>query len=517
MQRAPRQAAEARRHGSFGIIRTSASPRLRRSVHLWLFLVAAGCARHAAPIRTPTPPALAPVQQLEHDLTAITQRPGVQRGTWGVAVASIDRGDRLFELRPRALLVPASTAKLVSVAAAADAVGWDYRYATTLEAGGPIVDGVLHGDLMVSGSGDPSIGGRGGDDLTSWIDALRGLGIRRIDGRIIGDDDAIDEPRAGFAWAWDDLGYQTGALFGALNYAENRMTVRITPGAAEGEPTTIFVEPWAIDRPLKDRALTGAAASSQLLWPEQRPGEPVLTLAGSIPVGARPATLLVSAGNPTLWFASVLRHRLIDAGILVSGNAVDIDDVQVDRTSFTTIFTYRSHPLAEIVRPLLKDSINLYAEAMLRLNTAPGVFPTNDAALDALKQRLARWNVPAEGEQLVDGSGLSRRDVIAPDTLVAILTRMHDASDTSPWMTALPIAGVDGSLANRMKGTPAEGNVRAKTGTMSNIRSLAGYVTTRDGEHLAFAIMLNDFEGTGAAAVQAIDAMAIRLAEFSRK
>jgi D-alanyl-D-alanine carboxypeptidase/D-alanyl-D-alanine-endopeptidase (penicillin-binding protein 4) len=467
--------------------------------------------------RPPTAPARSPVQQLQADLTAITNRPGVQRGTWGVVVASLDRGDRLFELHPRALLVPASTAKLLSVAAAVDAVGWDYRYETTLQADGPIANGVLRGDLLIRGSGDPSIGGRGGDDVTSWIEALRGLGIQRIDGRIIGDDDAIDEPRAGFAWAWDDLGYSTGAIFGALNYGENRMAVRITPGAAAGEPTTVSVEPWAIDRPMTDRAITGAAGSSPLLWPEQRPGELALTLAGSIPVGARPATLLVSAGNPTLWFASVLRHRLIDAGIPVSGQAVDVDDVTIDRTTFRTIFTYRSHPLADIVQPLFKDSINLYAEAMLRLNTMPNVFPTNDAALDALRQRLARWHVPADGEQLVDGSGLSRRDVVAPDTLVAILTRMYDATGESPWMTALPVAGVDGSLANRMKATSAEGNVRAKTGTMSNIRSLAGYVTTRDGEHLAFAIMVNDFEGSGAAAVQAIDAMAVRLAELSRK
>jgi len=117
---------------------------------------------------------------------------------------------------------------------------------------------------------------------------------------------------------------------------------------------------------------------------------------------------------------------------------------------------------------------------------------------------------------VVDGSGLSRRDVLAADTLLAVLQRMYDATLQSPFMAALPIAGVDGSLETRMRDTPAAGNVRAKTGTMSNIRSLAGYVTTRDGERLAFVAMVNNFEGSGAAANQSLDAIAVRLASFSR-
>jgi D-alanyl-D-alanine carboxypeptidase/D-alanyl-D-alanine-endopeptidase (penicillin-binding protein 4) len=180
------------------------------------------------------------------------------------------------------------------------------------------------------------------------------------------------------------------------------------------------------------------------------------------------------------------------------------------------LYTYRSHPLSELIRPLFKQSINLYGEALMRLNAAPGALATNDAALAGLRQRLAAWSVPAGGQQLVDGSGLSRRNVIAPETLLVILQRMFDPSPTSPWMSALPIAGVDGSLEMRMNRTLAEGNVRAKTGTMSNIRALAGYVTTRDGEHLAFVVMLNNFEGAGADAVRAIDAIAVRLASFAR-
>jgi D-alanyl-D-alanine carboxypeptidase/D-alanyl-D-alanine-endopeptidase (penicillin-binding protein 4) len=164
---------------------------------------------------------------------------------------------------------------------------------------------------------------------------------------------------------------------------------------------------------------------------------------------------------------------------------------------------------------MLKDSINLYAEAAMRLNVAPGVFPDNDAALEAVRKRLESWGVVPGEQQLVDGSGLSRRDVITADALLVVLRRLH-AAGSSPLIDALPIAGVDGSLASRMRATIAEGNVRAKTGTMSNIRSLAGYVTAADGERLAFVVMVNNFEGAGAAAVQAIDAIAVKLAGFRR-
>jgi D-alanyl-D-alanine carboxypeptidase/D-alanyl-D-alanine-endopeptidase (penicillin-binding protein 4) len=209
---------------------------------------------------------------------------------------------------------------------------------------------------------------------------------------------------------------------------------------------------------------------------------------------------------------------LLQAGIEVTGEAVDIDDVvpRPDRGAASMLFTYRSPPLAAIAQPMLKDSLNLYAEAALRLNAAPGAFPTNDAALEGLNARLSAWGVPRDAQQLIDGSGLSRRNVVSPEALLTVLRRMHDPVGTSPFVTGLPVAGVDGSLANRMRGTPAEGNVRAKTGTMSNIRSLAGYVTTRDGERLAFVIMVNNFEGTGAEANRAVDTIAVLLSSFTR-
>ena len=163
-----------------------------------------GCAK--APVAL-SPPHLDPLQQLTQDIAAATSLPGVQRAAWGIVVHSIDRNERIFNLNPRTLLVPASAAKLVGLAAAVGAVGWDFRFDTVVRATAPLVDGTLHGDLLVVGSGDPSVGGRAGQELSIWVDALKALGLRRIDGRIIGDDNPLEEPRPQLAWAWDDLGY----------------------------------------------------------------------------------------------------------------------------------------------------------------------------------------------------------------------------------------------------------------------------------------------------------------------
>lgn len=476
-----------------------------------------GCAK--ATVASAPSAHLTSLQQLSQDITAATRAPGVQRASWGIVIHSLDRHERIFELNPRTLLVPASATKLISVASAAAAVGWDFTFETSVRATAPLVDGTIRGDLLIVGSGDPSIDGRAGQSLSAWIDALKALGLRRLDGRVIGDDDAVEDPRPQLAWAWDDLGYQTGALFGALNLSENRMAVQVSPGAVPGDFATLNVEPSVIGRALRSRVITGPPGSTQMLWPEQRPGEPYLTIAGSIPVDATSVQLTVSVGNPTSSFAEAFRHALIDAGIEVDGGAYDVDDVtpSPDWKFAATLYTYRSPALAAIVQPLLKDSVNLYGEAALRLNAARGALATNDAALEGLRGRLTAWGIPPEGWQVVDGSGLSRRNAVAPETFVSVLERMYDASGSSPWMTGLPVAGRDGTLAGRMKGTPAENNVRAKTGTMSNIRTLAGYARTRDGETLAFAIMANGFEGPGSAANEAIDRIAVRLASFSRE
>ena len=472
----------------------------------------------AAPLPPPSLAAPSPnLDRLRQALAASTGLPGVRRATWGIVVQSLSRDERLFELNPRALLTPASVAKLVAAATASEAVGWDYSYETTVRAAGPITKGVLQGDLVVTGSGDPTVEGRSGGSLSTWVAAIRAAGIQRVQGRIVGDDNRLEEPKPALAWAWDDIDGRTGVLFGALNAAENVMSVTVTPATKAGDPATTSVERYAKGRAIESRVTTGPPKSETSVWAEQRPGDAFLTITGNIPVNARPTVLSVAAGNPTSWFASILRDRLIQGGIDVRGDAVDVDDAKpsIARTG-TTIYVNRSAPLSTVVQPMLKNSVNLYAEAIMRLNAnGPGV-ATMFRAQESVQKRLTLWGVPPDAYQLVDGSGVSRRSVISAEALAAVLKRMHDPTMRSPFIQALPVAGVDGTLLQRMRKTPAERNVRAKTGTMSNVRSLAGYVTTRDGEQLAFAIIANNFEGTGEEAVVAIDRIAITLAGFRR-
>ncbi len=430
---------------------------------------------------------------------------------------SLERGDRLFELNPRSLLVPASSLKLVTAALAGAAVGWDYTFETTAAITGPVENGGLQGDLIITGTGDPTLLGRaGGDYATSLLSALKGHGVTTIAGRVIGNDDLVDEPRPGYSWSWDDLGFPFGAVSGGLNIAENVIQVTVSPGASQGEPAVITLPPEAGNLFVENRTETAAAKSERTLWPEHRPGKAGLTLFGTIAIDAKPTVLMVAALNPTLSFARFIRARLLAAGIQVHGAAADADDLKERLPPGTVIHVERSRPLSDIVKAMQKDSINLYADALLRLATGPAGTRSTPAALIAAKQQLEAWDIAADAAQIEDGSGLSRRNVIAPEALLAILQRHYDPAGTSPFVQALPIAGVDGTLGDRMKGTAAEGNAKAKTGTMTNIRALAGYVRTQDGEPLAFVIIVNNFEGKPTDVIASIDRLVVRLASFSR-
>jgi D-alanyl-D-alanine carboxypeptidase/D-alanyl-D-alanine-endopeptidase (penicillin-binding protein 4) len=432
-------------------------------------------------------------------------------------VESLAGGERLFEVNAGTLLVPASTLKIVTAATAAVAVGWDYVFETRAALNGTIGDGVVHGDLIITGTGDPSIQGRGGTDFVSaLIAALREKQITRIDGRVIGDDNLIEEPRPGLAWAWDDLGTTTGAIAGALNLGENTLAIMVAPGSEPGAPTSVTLPPEALDFPIINRSTTAARQTAQTLWAEQRPGEKGLTIAGTIATGAAPARLVVAVGNPTLWFARIVRAHLNAAAIEVQGPSEDIDDLPTPPSPGVMILTHRSRPLGEIVKPMLKYSINMYADSLLRLATGPSGTRTTADAISAERRQLRLWGVRDDSTQIADGSGLSRLNLVTPEALVMVLGRMYDPTGASPFMQALPIGGVDGTLENRMKSTAAAGNVRAKTGAMTHVRTLVGYVTTKDGEPLAFAVMANNFEGVPTTVTSTMDRMVVRLASFSR-
>jgi D-alanyl-D-alanine carboxypeptidase/D-alanyl-D-alanine-endopeptidase (penicillin-binding protein 4) len=443
-------------------------------------------------------------EDLRDRLGAIFDTPDVN-ALWAAKVVSLDTGQVIFERNPRLLVMPASTMKVVTLAVAAERLGWDARFSTRLETTGPIEDGVLRGDLIVTGDGDPTIGEREDTPrvLDEWAGRLAMLGITRIDGRLIGDDDLLPDQALGAGWAWDDLAFGYAAPIGALQFHEGSAQVVITAGPRPDSPASMRLEPASTDLVLTGQVTTTGPDTPPAVFTRRRPFSRTLEVTGSVPRASRDYVRTVSTDNPTLALLLPLRDALGRFGIAVSGDVTDIDEIAGKPVGPRRLLhLHESPPLREIGIRLMKVSQNLIAETLrARIGMAsdvPDVDPLA-AASGAYERTLATWGVPVEDVIVADGSGLSRYDYLTADALVAVLRRMaQDPRHAAAFEATLPILGVDGTLERRLRGTRAAGRVHAKTGSMSNVRALAGYVTTIAGERLAFAIVANNFKARGA-------------------
>jgi len=477
---------------------------------------------------------------LAREFDDIFAAPVLANAILGVFVQSLDTGEILYRLNPDTLLVPASNAKIVTVAVAAERLGWDYRYETRLEAdaSAAIAEGTLHGDLFVTGTGDPTINARGGDPFAALRElaaGLRAAGIRRISGRLVGDDDAFDDERFGEGWAWDDFAFGYAAPVGALQFHENLVDVVVRPGAAQGEPASVELRPDGSGLVAAAAVTTGPAGSEAELSLSRFPGRAELVVRGRVPLGGREEVRSAAVDNPTLYFVRALRRALADEGIEVAGEAVDIDDLDAsrsgsggegaetgtrskdDRAARRVLARRESPPLAEIARTLMKVSQNLYAETVFRtLSARPG--PASVAASRAVVEATLRgWGIAPGQYVTADGSGLSRLNLLSASAIARILRVMAlDPRHAEAFAATLPVAGRDGTLARRMRATAAEANAAAKTGTLSHVRALSGYVRSRGGERLAFSIIANHFTAPPSAIDAIVDLTVERLAHYER-
>ena len=491
---------------------------------LLVVLVVSGC--HATP-HPATTARLSAVHQLQHDIDAILAAPALEHSVWGVLVKSLAKtGDdeTLYSVHARTLLMPASNMKIVTLAATAARLGWDFHYETRIIAAGPIQGGVLHGDLIVVGSGDPSIGSRDGTAthvFDAWAENLKTLGLRRVEGRLVGDDDRFEDERLGAGWTWDDLSEGYAAGIGALQFNENAIHVTVAPGIVAGDEAIVSADPSGSGLVIHNRLRTTAAGAAAAFDAYRLPGSSQLELRGTVPLGSTPSGHTLSVDNPTQFFVNVLRSTLIAHGIGVDGPAVDIDEIgdPPSRDGAAILYSYRSPPLTMLATTLMKVSQNLYAETFLKtISAADGSGPgTAIGGRGLVRDTLSGWGVEDGGLIMRDGSGLSRYNYVTPQTLVTILTHVdRDPKLRDSFESALPIAGRDGTLSRRMAGTPAEGNARAKTGSIANARALSGYVTDADGEPLVFSIIANNFEIPANVIEQTSDAIVVRLTQFKR-
>ncbi|MDB4908727.1 MAG: D-alanyl-D-alanine carboxypeptidase/D-alanyl-D-alanine-endopeptidase [Gemmatimonadetes bacterium] len=478
------------------------------------------------PAPTPAPSVVPPRVPVAQERAALTQSldslvggAEFRNAFWGILVVDPVRGDTLYARNQAKLFTPASNQKLLTSAIALTQLGADFTWQTRLHASGTVRDSVLDGNLMVEGRGDPGVSDHALGDamipLHALADSLRARGIRRITGSVLSYGDAFPGSTAGDGWEIDDLDYSYGAPTDELLLNEGFTSVILTAGARTGDPVGIRLSPpvpeaiRAIDNRLRTRTRADSLSTFQRISSVVDTLSNSVVLTGELVAGATD-TIEVVHRTPNGAYLAALRRALADRGITVVGgghaNGSAAENVLV---------TQHSLALREVLPLFLKPSQNQLGELLFHTlaleKTGVG---SADSARAVYERQLRAWGASDDGRMVRDGSGLSRRDKVSPETIIRVLDAMRRSPDFPLYYASLPIAGVDGTIRRRMRGTSAAGNVHAKTGTLTGARSLSGYVTTADGQLLLFSTLCNNYTVSTAIVDRLSDALAIRLASM---
>ncbi len=481
-------------------------------------------------------PATSTPRELSDQLNRLLNDDQYQNAIWAVKVVDLETEKILFEQDAEKSLMPASNAKLYTTAAALDLLGPEYRYETRLYRDGPIENGVLKGNLIVRGSGDPTIGERyaKGDPamvLRNWARALRNLNIKRIEGDIIGDDDLFDDLLLGYGWSWDDEPYYYSAEISALTFYDNSIQV-ILEGQHLNMPAKLRWEPFNtsyVDVTNNTRTVH-PDSSDDIDYIRPRNFNTIEAVGKIYPTEIDTSYITVS--NPTRYFVHVFREVLVQEGISVSGRPVDVDVLSIkpnyDSPRTSELLVHRSPPLSEIIVILNKESQNLYAELLLRtigVNQPVKISANDDEPTSAemgilaAKETYGRARVDTSRIKLLDGSGLSRMNLVTANMTSNLLSYMwhHDSLHVrQSYYNSLPIGGVDGTLEDRLRRGSSYQNVRAKTGTLTGASALSGYVSSAAGTPLMFVLMCNNYTVKTSAVRRTQNAIVTLLSRYTR-
>ncbi|HVS80828.1 MAG TPA: D-alanyl-D-alanine carboxypeptidase/D-alanyl-D-alanine-endopeptidase [Pyrinomonadaceae bacterium] len=490
-----------------------------------------------------TPNAPRTLVELQTRIEEIAHQPALEPGFFAVKIVSLDTGSVIYEQSANKFVRPASNMKLYTVAAALDRLTPDYHFLTSVYAKEKPDKGTIKGDLIVYGRGDPSIAARfnNGDyfkGINDLADRIVVAGIKRVKGDLVGDESYFNGAPLGSGWEWEDLQWSYGAQVSALTVNDNSIDLTVKPAEKVGASVVITTGPPATTfMTINNRAVTSARGLKSDLQLYRGLGAVTLEISGSVPLGDNGFTGSIAVPDPALAFATMLRDALTKRGLKIDGRLRTIDArsgasivpspswLSLVQLTFVPpqpqpleVASIQSPAFSLIAAHTLKPSQNLYTELILRTLGTPRISPTQtneEAGLIIVRNFLRQAGVPESDLALNDGSGLSRNDMITANATVQLLTYMSKHRYFAQFRDALPIAGVDGTLRTRMRGTPAEGNLRAKTGSLSSVASLSGYVTTAAGEHLVFSMMLNNYPDAGALRRDSIDAIGILLASFA--
>ncbi|MGH7468381.1 MAG: D-alanyl-D-alanine carboxypeptidase/D-alanyl-D-alanine endopeptidase [Longimicrobiales bacterium] len=478
-----------------------------------------------------TPAAAAPHAALA--LRADIERLVATPGRWSVTVVSLDRGDTLIAHSPDIPLVPASNMKLFTSAAALYYLGPQYRYNTFLLADGTIQGGVLQGDLIIYGTGDPTISDRFGQKMRVWetfADTLIALGVREIRGKIVADASYFGGPGTAAGWEKDYMNASYAAPASALSFAENVATLQVKPAAETGgRPEVRLIPGGEGSIAVVNEATTVAGRRSWINVTRTSYDGPIL-IRGQIGKNTMGVLRTVPVSDPARWAGAVLRETLEKRGLHVTGGVVAVQSPEAspvtgrlvfapafsDKPPLRVLAIHESPPLFDILEVVNKKSHNLLAEQTLR---TVGRVALGQGTVEA-GARAVRHLLEAEASgvtpdiTIYDGSGLSILNRVTTRSVIHLLSFMAKSNMWNDYWETLPEAG-NGDGLRRMYRTPADHNLRAKTGTIDHVSALSGYVRAANGERLAFSIISNDVPSTYRAK-RIEDAIGARLATFDR-
>jgi D-alanyl-D-alanine carboxypeptidase/D-alanyl-D-alanine-endopeptidase (penicillin-binding protein 4) len=488
-----------------------------------------------ASVASTSPAALELARQIDKEIDAGE----FAHARWGVLVSSMRDGRVLYARNADQPITPASNMKVYTTAVALDLLGADYRWRTSVYATAPPdAGGSIAGDLVLYGRGAPDFSSEktkdGAGSMAQLADALYRRGVRRVRGRIVGDESYFRGEPLGDGWLWNDVQWYFGAEVSALSVNDNEVRVNITPASQAGAANSIKIEPATDYVHLRDETNVVESGRPATLGITRGLSDNEVRVWGEFPAGSRGLSVRLSVHQPALWAATLFRRMLKERGISIEGETeardarshAEKDGFEPARAVELAFVTGES--LGEIARSTNKESINLNAELILRTlgkergPEAPDPDPKrmrergdDQAGVAVIRRWLEQAGIATANLALHDGSGLSRLDLVTPEATVRLLINIARRPAATVFRESLPIAGRDGTLKFRLRSSAAN-RILAKTGTLSYINSLSGYAITADNEPLAFSIICNN-ETTEARATRPIDAIATLLADYSER
>ncbi len=429
-----------------------------------------------------------------------------------VYVIDAESGHVLLET-PQVSLVPASVMKIVTTAAALEILGADFVFHTRLGITGKVNSetGLLSGNMVLKGGCDPAFYSgyfpehyRG--TFQAWAEALSKAGIKSIGGDFIVDLSQMNEPTIPGGWLWEDIGNYYGTGISALTYSDNYYNIHFSSPAESDKTVIVNKTDPLIDSLHLINKVVSSEVNRDLAFIYGAPGSLTQLVEGTIPKGRTDFVVKAAMPDPARIvaneFIKILKYNKIEtSGKILFVNAPTIEP-------FTLIAEKLSPPLHDLIVPLNKESINLFAEHLLReIGRARNGSPSLDKSLDALNKFWIEKGIFLNGFYPTDGSGLSRSNGICPRTLAEIFRYMHLSSNRDDFFNSLPVAGQSGTLQSAFKGSKLENNLRAKTGSMTRVRSMAGIFTSQKGKKVIFAVITNNFEGSQASIGHSFEAL----------